>query len=226
MSNVSVKQPLSTGQPALEDLVGFSFKLLLLSLDNLRTVVQQAPSFLPQVPDLASLRPKDPCAIPETECPPRCVCEVTWEASPGETPSLTVRVTNSSKSKRDFQLHATPFAGPGGSPGTISLSPSSLTLEAGHAGVVSAKFTVPNVPDVLEGDYDAEIVVKEAVVKGAYEQCVRVRLRVQCKKTCGEEHCTCDVVLGDPPVRIRAHRWYDHFQCTEPCVEEARQQPG
>jgi hypothetical protein len=218
MSHASVKQPPSTGQPSLEDLVEFGIKLLLLPLDNFRTIMQQAPSFLLQMPDLASLRPKDPCAIPETECPPRCVCEVTWVASPGETPYLTVRVTNSSKSARVFQLHATPFAGAGGSPGTISLSPTSLTLQPGHAGIVSARFTVPDVP---EGDYHAEI-----VVQGAYEQCVYVMLRVQCKKTCGDEHCTCDVVQGDPPVRIRAHRWYDHFQCTEPCIGSERQQPN
>jgi hypothetical protein len=215
MSHASAKHSSSTGQPALEDFLGFGLKLLSLSLDNLRTVVQQAPSFPLQLPDLASLRPKDPCAIPEPECPPRCVCDVTWEASPGETPALTVRVTNSSKATRTFQLHATPFAGPGGSPGTLSLSPSSLTLQPGHVGIVSAKYTVPNMP---EGDYHAEI-----VVKGAYEQCVRVSLRVRCKKTCGDEHCTCDVVQGDPPVRIRAHHWYHHFQCTEPCVDDGRQ---
>jgi hypothetical protein len=146
------------------------------------------------------------------------VCEVSWEAKAGETPTLTLRVTNSSKSTRTFQVHATPFAGPGGSPGTLSLTPSSLTLQPGHSDFVSAKFTVPNVPD---GDYHAEI-----VVKGAFEQCVCVGLRVRCGKTCCNEHCTCDVVQGDPPVRIRAHEWYHHFQCIEPCVDDGRQQPN
>jgi hypothetical protein len=88
-------------------------------------------------------------------------------------------------------------------------------LAAGHSGIVDARFTVPNVP---EGDYDAEI-----VVVGAYEQCVRVTLRVRCKKTCGDERCTCEVIQGDPPLRIRTHHWYDHFQCTEPCVDPQRQ---
>ena len=217
MSHTSVKHPPASGQPSLQDLSDFGLKLLLLSLDNFRTVLQQAPSILPQMPTLESLRPKDPCAIPETECPPRCVCDVTWEASPGETPGLSVRVTNASKSARTFQMHATPFMGPKGSPGTLSLSPSSLTLQPGQAGIVNAKFTVPD--QQSEGDYDAEI-----VIKGAYEQCVRVRLKVRCRKTCGDEDCTCDVVQGDPPVRIRAHHWYDHFQCTEPCVE-GRQSP-
>ena len=98
--------------------------------------------------------------------------------------------------------------------GTLSLSPATLTLQAGQTGIVNAKFTVPNAPD---GDYHAEI-----VIKGAYEQCVRVRLRISCKKVCGDEHCVCEVVQGDPPVRIRAHHWYHHFQCTEPCGDERR----
>ena len=217
MSHASAKQPPSTGQPSLGDLAGVGIKLLLLSLDNFRSFLQQAPTMLPQMPSLEALRPKDPCTIPETECPPRCVCDVTWETSPGETPALSIRVTNSSKSARAFQIHATPFVGPGGSPGTLSLSPSNLNVQPGHADIVNAKFSVPNVP---EGDYHAEI-----VVKGAYEQCVRVTLRVRCRKTCGEEHCSCDVVQGDPPVRIRAHHWYDHFQCTESCVDEGRHTP-
>lgn len=212
MSHATARQPSSTGQPSLDDLVGFGFKLLSLSIDTLRTVVQEAPRLLPQSLDATPSRGQSVCEIPETECPPRCICDVTWEATLGETPSLTVRVTNSGGAARSFQLHATPFAGPVGSPGTIKLAPASLNLQPGNSGIVDAKFTVPN--KTLEGDYRSEI-----IVTGAYEQCVRVLLKVRCKKTCGDEHCFCDVVQGDPPVRIRAHHWYDHFQCIEPCVD-------
>jgi hypothetical protein len=208
--NVSVK-PQTASQLLLDGLLGLGFKLLALSLDNARSLIQQASNILPPLPDVQSLRPKDMCAIPETQCPPRCVCEVTWEASPGETPGLTVRVTNASKSARTFNLHATPFLGSSGSPGTMTLSAQSLSLAGGSAGSVNATFTIPSVP---EGEYDAEI-----VVRGAYEQCVSVRLNVKCEKTSGRERATCEVVQGDPPVRIRAHHWYDHFQCTESCVE-------
>lgn len=216
MSHVSVK-PASAGRPSLEELFALGSKLLATSIHSARIIMQQAAGLLPPMPDLRSLRPRDMCGIPETECPPRCVCEVTWEASPGETPGLTVRVRNASKTDRTFHLHATPFTGTGGSPGTLTLGPASLSLSAGHAGVADATFTVPNVP---AGDYEAEI-----LVQGAYEQCVRVRLNVRCEKTCGEERCTCEVVQGDPPVRIRAHHWYDHFQCTQPCVAPMRRSP-
>ena len=208
--NVSVK-PQSASQLFLDGLLGLGVKLMAMSIDNARSLIQQVSNILPPMPDVPSLRPRDMCAIPETECPPRCVCEVTWEASPGETPGLTVRVTNASKSARTFNLHATPFLGSGGSPGTMTLSAQSLSLAAGSSGVFNATFTVPNVP---EGEYEAEI-----VVRGAYEQCVSVRLNVKCEKTSGKERGTCEVVQGEPPVRIRAHHWYDHFQCTESCVE-------
>jgi hypothetical protein len=215
MSHASARHTSPTSQPTLDDLLGFGLKLLSLSLDTLQTVIQQAPRFPLQLPTVASLRPPDPCAIPETPCPPRCVCDVVWQASPGETPELTLRVTNASKTTRTFALQATPFTGAGGTPGTLTVAPSSLTLAPRQVGMATAKFTVPNVP---EGEYQAEI-----VVSGAYEQCVRVRLHVRNRKTCGDEHCVCDVVQGDPPVRIRAHHWYHHFQCTEPCVDDRGQ---
>ena len=216
MSHTSMKHSSSTGkQSSLEDVVAFGLKLLAISIENFRTMARKAPEFLPPMPDLATLRPKGPCTIPERECPPLCVCEVVWEAASGETLHLAVRVTNSSRSFRTFQLNATPFTGAGSSPGTIKLEPVSLSLAAGQSGHVNASFTVPDAP---RGEYHAEI-----VVKGAYEQCVCVTLKVQCEKTCGEECCTCEVVQGDPPVRIRAHHWYDHFQCTEPCRDPQRQ---
>jgi hypothetical protein len=210
MSHATAKSA-GTGQPSLDELVNFGFKLLTQSIDNARIVMQQASNLIGPMPQLPSLRPRDMCEIPETECPPRCVCDVKWDASPDETMSLVIRVKNDSKSDRTFQLNATPFTGAGGSPGTITMTPNSLTLPSRHAGISKATFKVLKVP---EGDYDAEI-----VIKGAYEQCVRVRLRVNFTKTCGEEECLCDVLQGEPPERIRAHRWYDHFQCVEKCDE-------
>jgi hypothetical protein len=208
-------RPASAGRLPLEELLGIGGKLLVLSLDSTRAFIRQAVTLfppLPSIPDCPALRLKDPCEIPEVECPPRCVCEATWEASPGETVHLTVRVTNASRASRTFHLQATPFRGPGPSPGTITLTPPSLSLGSGRTDATAATFVVPN---VAEGDYESEI-----LVRGAYEQCVRVTLKIRCAKTCGVEHCTCTVVQGDPPQRIRAHRWYDHFQCTEPCVED------
>jgi hypothetical protein len=82
---------------------------------------------------------------------------------------------------------------------------------------VEVSATVPD--EFVDGDYVAEV-----FITGSYEQCVELRLGVVPSQKCppGKPRCFCDVVQGDPPVRIRAHRWYDHFQCTEPCGTRAR----
>lgn len=214
MSRVSVKSAFSA-QRSLESLTSLGPKLLAMSLDSARDFMQQTAGILaPSMPPLWKLRPKGMCEIPETECPPHCVCEMTWEAGRGETLHCSIRVTNASKSAQTFQLQATPFFGAPTSPPTISLSPTSLTLPAGQSGVVTASFTVT--PEFAPGRYDAEI-----LVKGAYEQCVCVTLKVQ-----SEQHCTCEVVQGDPPVRLRAHHWHDHFQCAEPCAAPMPRKAG
>ena len=210
MSHGTVRSP-SAGRPPVEELLDFASRLLIMSVDNVRTLIQEAPRGLASLPAFPSLGPPSPCMIPETECPPRCVCDVTLDATPDEKVAVTIRVRNDSSSQRTFQLSATPFTGAGGSPGTLSVSPETLQLPPRHAGIATASFTVPSVP---EGSYDAEI-----LVHGAYEQCVRVRLRVGCRKRCGDEQCLCEVVQGDPPYRIRAHQWYHHFQCVERCED-------
>jgi hypothetical protein len=210
-------KPASPRQGALEELITLGPKLLILSIENSLTMVRQTASLLPAIANLAPRATRCACGcceIPETECPPRCACEVTWQASPGETPGLGVRVTNSSNVSRTFTLQATPFVGVGGTAGTIALAPTTLSLAPGQTGFVNATYTVPN---IAEGQYDAEI-----VVRGAYERAVCVTLEVKCEKTRGEERCLCEVVLGDPPFRIRAHHWYDHFQCMEPCFDTRR----
>jgi hypothetical protein len=140
-----------------------------------------------------------------------------------------LRIVNaSSTTTRTFDLAAGGFvrAGQPVSGLNIELSSSSVTLRPERSALVAAHCTVP--VNIDEGRYEAEI-----DVNGSYEQFVHVvfevvrrrpwhlldRLRCDCK----EQHC--EIVQGDPPVRVRAHRWYDHFQCTSPCtVPEER--PG
>jgi hypothetical protein len=205
-------RPTASRQASLDEIATVGARLLTLSIENSLAMMRQASTLFAVLPDLRLPRAQDACCeIPETDCPPRCVCEVRWQANPREATGMSVRVTNSSATARTYVLHATPFVGPDGSPGLISLEPATLALAPGQVGLVKATFTVPDIP---EGTFDAEI-----VVRGAYEQAVCVTLVVKCEKTVGHRDEICDVVQGDPPVRIRAHHWYDHFQCTEPCFD-------
>lgn len=201
------------------DLGAIGPRLLSLSVDAVTDLLQGVAGLLGAA--LASRPPSalrcpprsDCCAIPEVDCPPRCVCEIDWEAALGEKLHCTVRVENSSATTRTFHVQATPFSGPGGAGPAVAVAPASFELAGGASRAVEATFAVPE--EMAVGAHEAEI-----VVRGAYEQCVRVVLRVTGKPRCGPESppCRCTVTQGDPPVRIRAHHWYDHFQCAEPCV--------
>lgn len=208
MSHTTIKPASSGEKPSLEDFVDLGRKLVLTSIENFRAVMLQTQALMPQ----SSLpRSTCPCDIPEVECPPRCVCNVSWVATPGESLMLNIRLTNSSRIPRNFALLATPFQGSSASPGTITVAPASLALAAGQTGIATATFAVPTTAS--EGNFEAEI-----VIRGAYEQAICVSLQIQCKQICGEHCGACHVVQGDPPVRIRAHQWYHHFQCSEPCI--------
>jgi len=162
------------------------------------------------------------CFIPERNCPPRCACEVRWSARRGEHVSAILRIVNASNTTtRTFDLAAGGFvsAGQPVSGLNIELSSSSVTLRPERSALVEAHCTVP--VNIGEGRYEAEI-----DVNGSYEQFVHVVFEVVQKRPwhlldclrydCKEQRC--EIVQGDPPVRVRAHRWYDHFQCTSPCT--------
>lgn len=202
----------------LQGLTELGPKLLLMSLNTTREFMEAAGELITGTLPLLKIEmgkvQKCCCEIPETECPPRCVCDIRWKACPGGTAQATIRVTNTGSVARTFTFVATPFSGPGNPKATVLLSPASATLNPGASAHISASFTVP--PDFHNGRrYETEI-----LIYGAYEQCVRITLDIEppTAKDCCACEC-CEVRAGDPPVRIRAHHWYDHFQCTEPCLE-------
>lgn len=217
MSRVTMRQGASSSQLFdVQTLAGLGPRLLSMSVDSAREFARQAAAIvspalaiMPAATLSQAARPSAAdacCAVPEVDCPPRCVCEIAWEASPGEKLRCTVRVTNSSRTERAFQVKAVPLTGPGGAAVPFTVAPPTVTLPAGGSAVVEASVALPE--NLATGSYQGEI-----LVVGAYEQWICVKLTVQ-----GEQHCHCEVVQGDPPVRLRAHHWYDHFQCAEPCA--------
>jgi hypothetical protein len=171
-----------------------------------------ASSVIPAMPSMASMMPKTTCCeIPETACPPRCVCQIVWHAARGEHAKATITLTNTAKKTQIFSIAATPFHGPEGDTGvTPSIAPASVSLNANQSTTIDVGL---DVSDKFEAGktYSAEV-----TLTGQYEQCVELRL---CVRPSQAHHC--HVRQGDIPTHIRAHRWYDHFQCEEPCFEPA-----
>ncbi len=161
-------------------------------------------------------RPRSTCEVPETCCPPRCVCELAWQANPRDVVRGTVRVTNTGTQTRTFTFVPTALESDGvGSGVTPNLDPQSATLAPGQAVQVFV------VASLAEGFEAGRTYTGEIAVRGLYEQCVKLRIDVE-----PEARPHCDVEQGEMPMRVREHRWSDHFQCEEPCFEPVGRTPN
>lgn len=200
-------------QPVLEAYIGLLRTVMALPLLAMSSVSTM------RSPVLRSVMPGGSCCdceIPETDCPPYCVCEIAWEGAPGDKLKATIQLTNTRQAAQQFIIGAGPFQGPSGNTGTaVSAAPAAVNLAPNQSTTIVVTFQVP-ATFAAGGIYDSEM-----TVTGLYEQCVKVTLRV--RATPPEPHC--DVKQGEIPTRIRAHRWYQHFQCEEPCFEPAKREP-
>jgi hypothetical protein len=211
MGKVTIKHPhQSKLRRDVDDLADFGEKLIHMSSRQARLVLSHTMNLLEStMPMGRSKLFNRSCEIPETDCPPRCVCEFFWHACRGEKGQFTVRVTNTGEQTRTFTFTANPFTGPGNPETTITVTPDEATLNPGESEVLTLNHTVTDefIPNCR---YIAEV-----LIVGAYEQCVRIILDVEPIET---GHC--EVKQGEKPKRLRAHRWYHHFQCEEPCFPD------
>ncbi len=77
-----------------------------------------AASMMPSLASFTLMMPKTTCCeIPETECPPRCVCQIVWYAARGEHVKATMTLTNTAKKTQTFSIAAAPFKGAQGDTG-------------------------------------------------------------------------------------------------------------
>jgi hypothetical protein len=190
-------------------------KLLKLSAGSATGFIRQASALVSSaLPGLGTLRLRRMCEIPETQCPPKSLGTICWHGCGGTTLTQTIRLTNTSGNAHVFTLSATPFAEPGGTAAPISLNPDHLELSGGATDFAKASMKIPD--KFPAGHYQTKI-----LVIGAYEQYIDVELRV-----CSQQDCTLEVAQGDIPVHIKAHRWYHHFQCVEPCFPPAKRRLG
>lgn len=113
------------------------------------------------------------CEIPETDCPPRCVAEITWKFARGAVPEASVLVRNVGKAARNFAFSASELAGVGVGTARLSVAPAAAMLQPGESTVVRVKLE-----DSLSlracQQYRAEV-----LIKGSWEQCVKVVCAVQ-----------------------------------------------
>jgi hypothetical protein len=214
---------IQSSQPLIDAYIGMLRSMAVLPMTTLPALQSAASSMtaaMPAVassassmmPSVSSMMPKTTCCeIPETACPPRCVCVIAWHAARGEDVKATITLTNTAKTAQAYSIAATTFEGPSGDTGVkATVAPASVNLPPNQSATITVTL---NVSDTFETGH---AYAAEVTITGKYEQCVQLQLTVTPRKA---HHC--EVRQGEIPTHIRAHRWYDHFQCEEPCFEPA-----
>jgi hypothetical protein len=144
----------------------------------------------------------DCCSVPTQACPPRCVAEIEWEGCACEAQRATVTVKNSGEQARNFTFSAGTLG-----PAKVEVAPPAAQLAPGQAVTVQVA-VAPN-----QGLKEGETYSSELLIRGAYEQCVKLKLRVAASTV-----PQLDVAQGEVPERITELKWYRHWQCTDPCA--------
>jgi hypothetical protein len=130
-----------------------------------------------------------------------------WEIDRGVSPSAKVTLRNTGKTTSTFNVDATTLVGVDAPSARVTVTPSSLRLGADQSSVVRLEL-VDTASLSPSQTYECDL-----VVKGFYSQRIAIVTSVL-----ADASCPVLVELGDPPTHVRAHHWYDHFQCTEPCT--------
>ncbi len=148
----------------------------------------------------------DCCGVPTQDCPPHCIAEICWEGCACEPQRATVTVKNTGNQARNFAFVAGTLG-----PAKVEVSPPQAQLAPGQS--VTLEVLVPGNQGLKEGEtYSGEM-----LIRGAYEQCVKLRLRVAPSSV-----PQISVEQGEVPQRISELKWYRHWQCIEPCESTRR----
>lgn len=131
---------------------------------------------------------------------------ICWTIDRGVQAEGAVTVHNMGGSAQIFTFEPSPWVGAGASGASVAISPLSLSLGAGQSGVV--RLTLENsVSFQPRQAYHSTL-----LIHGYHEHPLALHCDV---KADASDHG--ELEQGEIPTRVRAHHWYDHFQCTEPC---------
>lgn len=205
--NSAILQWCRFSNEVVDEVMKISQPLLEVYLKGLGTIMPDLKNLdLKNINDLYS---RKNCEIPETECPPYCVCEMEWDACEGETVTGSIDITNTGRQTVNFSISADAFRSVNDNSGIVpQFTPSSFALAPNETKIIGVAIKA-------EVGFDPSATyMTQAKVRGRYEQCLLLKLRIRRKSIpcCSVEH-------GEIPKRIVAHNWYDHFQCEELCFQ-------
>jgi hypothetical protein len=130
---------------------------------------------------------------------------IAWHVQRGVDAEAVIEVQNKGAGQ-PFDFEATPLVGPGTATVQVAVDPDVSQIPEGGRSLVRLKLTDTTQLKASQ-TYHCEI-----VVRGHYEQ----RLPLTCHVE-ADPSAYVRVEQGDAPTRLRAHRYTDHFQCTDNC---------
>lgn len=133
---------------------------------------------------------------------------IAWKIVRGMRPTATLSVHNTGKSARVFSIEPSALAGPRAAGASLTVAPETLQLGPGERRVVQLELLGSSSLSAAQ-TYRGEL-----LVRGFHEQRLPVRCAIE-----ADASGYVEIDQGEAPTRRRAHRWYDHFQCTQSCTQ-------
>jgi hypothetical protein len=132
---------------------------------------------------------------------------IVWQIERGVTPLAHIGFSNPDQGPLEVGFSTTPLVGVDAEAATLTLSATRVVVEPrGHAVL---RLRLQNTAALSPGqDYHAAL-----LIDGLSKERVPITCTIKQDPTAHAQ-----VSQGDFPTRIRAHHWYDHFQCTVPCA--------
>lgn len=131
---------------------------------------------------------------------------IAWTIQRGVQPKAAITVHNTGSAAQTIELETGVLVGLDSGSASLSIAPFSLALSPGQTG--TATLQLANTGALVAGqDYRSEV-----ILRGDHEQRIAVKAHVA-----QDASAHLKVEQGDAPTRKRAHRWTDHFQCTNGC---------
>jgi hypothetical protein len=131
---------------------------------------------------------------------------IVWEVERGVTPVAHLRLASPRHERGVFELRITPLVGVNAEAAELALSAARIELEPGGHGVVRLQLSNSAALGPTQR-YHAALSIEGGRVP-------RIPISLIIKP---DPHAHVEVSQGDFPTRLRAHHWYDHFQCSLPC---------
>ena len=131
---------------------------------------------------------------------------IDWRIQRGVAPQAALTIHNKGAEAQRFELTISPLIGVDGAEATIRLEPQALLIDPGESK--TARLELDDSLALSPGRYSTSL---RATGLTAPE------IRLRCE-ACPDPSAQFELEQGEPPTRVRAHHWYDHFQCTDSCT--------